>query len=139
MNSRWKCLIGSVLVMVGIGAFVCVTPLIVRKPALLPRIALIGGAEFRVFKVSYTPHASESWEHNLESAPQALFWLRNLLPASIRLKVPEPNRGIGWASSNHPALSIWWARIDPATHQPKLGPSGEVVMTLDSGEQVIFD
>ena len=129
----------AIVIVLAIGVIIGITFLQLRKPVTLPRIALVGGAEFRVFKVTYTPHASESWEHNLESAPQALFWLRNLLPASIRLKVPEPDRGIGWHGSNYPALSIWWARINPASHLPELGPSGEVVMTLDSGEQVIFD
>jgi len=36
---------------------------------------------------------------------------------------------------NRTAISIYWAWIDPVTQKPELGPSGEVLMTTDLGEQ----
>jgi hypothetical protein len=38
--------------------------------------------------------------------------------------------------SNRNALSIYWTWIDPKTGKHELGPSGDVILTMNSGEQV---
>jgi len=73
-------------------------------------------------------------EHNIGSAPSTFFWLWRHLPAVLQSRVPEPNVGIGYTASQYPAISIWWARIDPASGR-LLPATGNVVMFLDSGEQ----
>ena len=46
-----------------------------------------------------------------------------------------PARGIGYQSSDRPALSVWWAHFDSVTHKPMLGEAGDVLMTVDSNER----
>lgn len=61
----------------------------------------------------------------------------NRLPAQVQRFIPPPHPGDSalYPSPNHRALSIYWAWIDPATQKAETGPSGDVLMTADSGEQ----
>jgi len=106
------------------------------RPADLPRIRLADGGEFRVVKVTYTKESSvERHEHNIGAAPEYQFALWRMLPKSAQSRVPYPHTGIGELSSTHPAISIWWAYVDPKTGKPELGPSDYVLMILDNGEE----
>jgi hypothetical protein len=107
-----------------------------HRAAPLPRIQFSDGGEFRVVQVTYTPFASESSDHAIGSAPRMQFWLWNHLPKALQAKVPYPNSGISYGLSDHPALSIWWAYIDPTTHKPEVGSTDYVITTLDSGERL---
>jgi hypothetical protein len=110
------------------------------RPAELPRIRLPDGGEFRVVQVKFTPNSSvDGHEHNLGPAPAYRFTLWRLLPKSLQSRIPYPSTGIGGQSSYHPAISIWWAYIDPKTGKPALGPTDYVVMILDDGEQRKYD
>ena len=102
--------------------------------AKLPRIPLRDGGECRVLRVTYTAGPSDSTDHNLYVARGRL-WLYRHLPASFQQRFSEQIRGIGYQSSDHPALSIWWAHFEAATHKPMLGEAGDVLMTEDSGKQ----
>ena len=104
----------------------------------LPRIPLPDGGEFRVVQVTYTPKASESHEHNIGAAPKYQFTLWKMLPRAIQARVSYPHDGIGYTSSNRPALSIWWAYFVPKTGKPELGPTDYVVTTLDNGEELEY-
>ncbi|MEO8352063.1 MAG: hypothetical protein ABI680_10045 [Chthoniobacteraceae bacterium] len=107
-----------------------------RQRPELPHFRLSDGAEFRVFQIRYTPDPSNSWEHNLHAAPPIVFRLWLYLPSFLKSRVPFPDVGIEGYGSDHPAISIWWARTDPKTHEPELGPAGDVLVTFDSGQQV---
>jgi hypothetical protein len=99
----------------------------------LPRIKLSDGSDFRVVRIRY----GTADDHYFLRAPKAFFWMWNHLPTPLQSVVPSPNEGVGgeFPPPNHTALSIWWAWFDPVTRKPLLGPSGDVIMTLDSGEQ----
>ncbi len=66
-----------------------------------------------------------------------ILWLWNHLPGPVQRTIPQPPTGDTalLPSPNHTALSIYWAWIYPATQKPETGPSGDVIMTTDSGEQ----
>ena len=104
-----------------------------HRAATLPRIPLVGGGEFRVVQISY----GDEDAHHLGGAPPQFLRLWNRLPSLVQRVIPPPVRGDGVLvpSANHTALSIYWAWIDPVTQKPVLGPSGDVIMTTDSGEQ----
>ena len=104
------------------------------KRTALPRSKLSDGTEFRVIQVRFTPNASEEQEHNIGGAPSVFFWLWRHLPSSLQSRVPYPDTGIGYTASQYPAISIWWARVDPASGSPLPSPTANVVMFLDSGE-----
>lgn len=119
-----------------IAAAVIIALIIVRPDFLAkyPRIPLHDGSEVRVLQVRYVPGPSHSAvEHNLYVS-RARLWLYQRLPSSLRRKIPEPSRGIGYQGTSRPALSVWWAHFD-SNHQPGLGEAGDVLMTVDSGEQ----
>jgi hypothetical protein len=101
----------------------------------LPHFPLRDGFEFRVVQITYTSRASDSTDHNIGAATSRL-WLWSHLPTALRRRVSEPSRGIGYQASTHPVLSIWWASFQRATNQPLAGPAGDVLMTLDSGQQI---
>ena len=105
-----------------------------RFLADLPRLALRDGGEVRVLQVSYTPGPSDSIDHNLD-APRLRWRIYRHLPSSLRESMEAPTRGIGYQSSDHPALSVWWAHFDPVTRKPMLGEAGDVLMTVDSGQR----
>jgi hypothetical protein len=102
----------------------------------LPRIRLTDGGEFRVFQIRYTPNPSESYEHSLGGAPRWQWTLWRSLPNSLQTRVPMPRAGIESDSSDHPALSIWWAYIDPKTGKREIGPTSSVTIILDNGGQL---
>lgn len=102
--------------------------------AKLPRIPLRDGSECRVLRVTYTAGPSDSTDHNLY-VPRGRLWIYRHLPESLQRKVPGPGEGIGYTSSHHPALSIWWAHFEATTHKPAVGEAGDVLMTEDSGKQ----
>jgi hypothetical protein len=107
------------------------------RPAELPRIRLPDGGEFRVVQVKFTPNSSvDGHVHNLGAAPAYRFTLWRLLPKSLQSRIPYPSTGIGYQSSYHPAISIWWAYINPKTGKPQFGPSDYVMTILDNGEQL---
>src|SRR4029434_4666252 len=107
------------------------------RPTGLPRIQLANGGEFRVIQMTYTPRSSiDTRAHNIGCAPAYQFKLWKLLPAVLQTNVPYPKTGISGSESSHPALSIWWAYIDPKTGKPEIGPTDDVVTILDSGEQL---
>jgi len=123
------------IVFVGIVLLVCgLWGVRLFHQASLPRFKLAGGGEFRVFKVCY----GSSDDHHLGGAPKQFVWAWNRLPTSVRRFIPAPNPGDSALvpSPNHTALSIYWAWIDPATQKAETGPSGDVLMTTDSGEQI---
>jgi hypothetical protein len=103
----------------------------------LPRFPLAEGGEFRVVKICY----GGSDDHHLGGASGWRFRLWRQLPESLKRIVPYPDHGIDLESpfEGHVAVSIWWAVIDPHTHEPELGPSGDVIMTVDSGEDRNLD
>jgi len=105
----------------------------VRRAASLPRIRLPGGGEFRVFQISY----GTGNQHHLGGAPGPILWLWDHLPGPAKGRIPSPPVGATALvpGLHHTGLSIYWAYIDPAIGQPILGPSGDVTMTVDSGEQ----
>ena len=105
----------------------------VRRAASLPRIRLPGGGEFRVFQISY----GTGNQHHLGGAPAPILWLWDHLPGPAKGRIPSPPVGATALvpGLHHTGLSIYWAYIDPAIGQPILGPSGDVTMTVDSGEQ----
>jgi hypothetical protein len=115
---------------------VSVSLLLFHEAVTLPWFRLKDGGELRVLKVCY---GTED-DHHLGRAPKTLFWLWNRLPKSLQVVVPYPEEGVDGISPfpHHPAISIWWAWIEPTTHQRMLCPSGDVVMTLDSGEKIQF-
>jgi hypothetical protein len=100
----------------------------------LPRIPLAGGGEFRIVKICY---GGED-DHRLGGAPKQILWLWNHFPAPVQRMIPEPLWGDSSISpySGHVALSIFWTWIDPVTQEATIGPSGDVLMTTDSGEQI---
>lgn len=101
----------------------------------LPRIPLRVGGEFRVYKVVYTSDPEDARDHVLGGSPKLLrFWSQ--LPPGLQRFVREPKHPYEASFPTVPAISIWWARIDPVTHRPELGPSGEVDLTLDNGKQI---
>jgi hypothetical protein len=89
---------------------------------------------FEFVQVTYTPRASEDYEHNIGAAPAYQFALWRRLPKFLQSRISYPNTGIGYQGSDHPFISIWWAYIDPKTGKPELGPSGYALMILDDGE-----
>jgi hypothetical protein len=105
-----------------------------QRPGL-PRFRLSDGGEFRVLKITYLSKGSEYHEHNLNAPPAWRFALWRALPDALQGHIDYPDEGIGAQSSDHPAISIWWAWFDPKTSEPVLGPAGDVWMTLDSGER----
>ena len=111
-----------------------------RRAASLPRIQLAGGGEFRVFKVSY----GTADHHRLGGPPSQLLWLWRFawsVPASLWRFIPNIDTGGTGVmpGSNSTAISIYWAWIDPVTQKAVLGPSGDVLMTTDSGEETNLD
>jgi hypothetical protein len=107
----------------------------IRREPSLPRSPLRDGGEFRVYQIRYTSRASWPFEHNLHTSRiQWRIWFR--LPGFVRGRIPAPETGVGGSQSDLPMLSIWWGYIDPKTKQPEIGPAGDVLMTLDSGEVV---
>ena len=101
----------------------------------LPKIPLRGGGEFRVYQIRYTPGPSDFSDHNLHCSK--LSWvLWRSLPSALQDRVPTPSEGISGMVSDHPVLTLWWTWIEPKTRKPMLGPSGDVLMTLDSGERL---
>ena len=120
------------VVTLSVVALVFVLP---RSRRDLPHFPLRDGFEFRVVQITYTSRASDSTDHNIGAATSRL-WLWNHLPPALRRRVSERSRGIGYQSSTHPVLSIWWASFQRATNQPLAGPAGDVLMTLDSGQQI---
>jgi hypothetical protein len=107
------------------------------RPAELPRIRLPDGGEFRVIQMTYTSRSSiDTRAHNIGCAPAYQFQLWKLLPTLLRSSVPYPNVGISGSESDHPALSVWWAYIDPNTGKPEIGPTDDVVTILDNGEHL---
>jgi hypothetical protein len=94
---------------------------------------LVGGGEFRVFKICY----GGADDHHLGGSPKQLVWAWNHLPAQLQRLIPAPNPGDSAVvpSPNHTALSIFWAWIDPSTQTAATGPSGDVLMTTESGVQ----
>jgi len=101
----------------------------------LPRIPLAGGGEFRVVKICY---GGEHDDHRLGGAPKEILWLLNRLPPAAQSIIPAPAWGDSNSSpgSGHIALSIFWTWIDPVTQKATIGPSGDVLITTDSGEQI---
>jgi hypothetical protein len=112
-----------------------------KRPAELPRIRLPDGGEFRVVQVRFTPNSSvDGHEHNLGAAPAYQFTLWRLLPKSLQSRIPYPRTGIGSPQgSDHPAISIWWAYINPKTGKPQFGPTDYFTTFLDNGEQLEQD
>jgi hypothetical protein len=100
----------------------------------LPRIPLQGGGEFCVVKICYGP----SEVHRLGGSPRVVLELWDRLPHSLQTRLPAPTYGDTALvpRPNRNALSIYWTWIDPKTGKHELGPSGDVIMTMDSGEQV---
>ena len=107
-----------------------------KRDADLPRISLEGGGEFRVFKICY---GSEE-VHQLGGAPPQMHWLWNRLPRSMQRIIPPPPRGDTAVvpGDGHVALSIYWGWIFPGTGEPETGPSGDVIVTTDSGAVTIL-
>ncbi len=108
-----------------------------RSTSNLPRIQLAGGGEFRVFRICY----GTDEVHRLHGDRQLLAWAWKFLPNFVQRYFPDPYYG-GTGVSPWPgkiALSIYWAWMDPATNQAELGPSGDVIMTADSGEDTNLD
>ena len=105
-----------------------------HRGAPLPRIRFSDGGEFRVLQICY---GTEN-DHHLGGAPGSLFSLWEHLPKQLQSIVPYPDVGVSGLSPfpNKPAISIWWAYIDPLTHKPEFGPTSGVVTTLDSGERL---
>jgi hypothetical protein len=101
----------------------------------LPHIRLHDGSEFRVLQITYTKDPSDDIPHNLH-APRLQWWAFRHLPESLQRRIPSPANGIGYQGSSAPALSIWWACFEEKSHQPELGPSGDVIVTLDSGQEI---
>ncbi|HSI61814.1 MAG TPA: hypothetical protein VLE43_01810 [Candidatus Saccharimonadia bacterium] len=116
-------------------AAVAIYVLTLPRPAEYPHFTLSDGAEFRVVQITYTAGPSYFPDHNI-GASKLRWWLWRHLPKIARTRMNEPDHGISGLSSDRPALSIWWTRIDPGTHQPMLGPAGDVLMTLDSGKVI---
>ncbi len=100
-------------------------------PASLPRMHLADGGEFRVLKVVY----GKDEDHHLHGAPRVLFRLWEVLPRWMQNVVPYPPVGTTGESFDNPSLGIWFGWFDPVTGLPEIGPAGDVMMTLDSGEQ----
>jgi hypothetical protein len=98
----------------------------------LLRIPLAAGGEFRVLKIYYGGPDG----HHLGGPPSALLRFRRHLPDSLQRFIPYSGEGISGISpaQGHTMISIWWAYIHPKTGNPELGPSGDVIMTVDSGE-----
>jgi hypothetical protein len=109
-----------------------------RSPDL-PRVALRGGGEFRVVQVIHTENEDDPHDHEFGGAPKALRRLWSRLPAFVRRAIPEPEEPYTESFPTTPAISIWWVHIHPMTGRPELGPSGDVVMTLDGGERIKLD
>jgi len=99
-----------------------------------PHLHLRDGSDFRVVKITYTAQASDSTDHNI-GASRFRWWLWRHLPSELQNRMATPGYGIGNQASDHPAISIWWAWINPNTQIPDLGPSGDVILTTDSGHQ----
>jgi hypothetical protein len=111
-----------------------------NRAADLPRIQLANGGEVRVLQVRYTPKSSVgTYEHNLGGAPLWQWTLWRKLPNSLQEKMSMPRLGVGSISSHRPAISVWWAYIDPKNGKPELGPPGSVTIILDSGDQLPSD
>lgn len=103
-----------------------------EEVADLPRIPLKGGGEFRVVKIAY----GTAEAHRFGGAPRAVLWVWDRLPNAMRDRLPVPSGGEVLVPINgRKALSIYWGWIDPATGTATLGPSGNVIMTTDPGEQ----
>jgi hypothetical protein len=103
-----------------------------HRAASLPRQKLVGGGEFRVVKVCY----GIAGDHHLGGAPKEIVSAWNYLPAPLRRLISYPGGDSGLVPvANHTGLSIYWAFIDPVSQKPEFGPSGEVFMTTDSGQQ----
>ena len=85
-------------------------------------------------KICYGP----SEVHRLGGSPRVVLELWDRLPHSLQTRLPAPTYGDTALvpRPNRNALSIYWTWIDPKTGKHELGPSGDVIMTMDSGEQV---
>jgi hypothetical protein len=104
-----------------------------HHPASLPRISLVAGGEFRVVKVCYGGEG----DHQLGGAPKQVVWVYNHLPAPLQGFIPYPGGETALNPfPNHTAISVYWAFIDPVTKRAEFGPSGDVLMTTDSGEKI---
>jgi hypothetical protein len=128
VTKRWKWRRGLlVLVLLAVGAW-----LFQAQP--LPHMRLADGGEFRVVKVVY----GTEQDHYLHGAPKFFFTFWERMPGWLQRVVPYPWTGLSGEIPRGAGISIWWAWFDPETGRPELGPSGDGVMTLDSGERVPF-
>lgn len=108
---------------------------VILRGKQLPRMKLSDGSEFRVVQICY---GTEPEDHHLGRGAKQLFWVWNHLPHRLRIVLPYPDYGESGESPStpHTAVSIWCAWFKPGvSRQPILGPSGDVIMTLDSGEE----
>jgi len=87
-----------------------------------------------VVKICYGP----AEVHRIGGSPRAVLRLWGCLPRSWQDRLPAPTYGDTGLSpgTNRNALSVYWTWIDPITGKYYIGPSGDVSMTMDSGEQV---
>jgi hypothetical protein len=113
---------------------VLISLFVLRRPAL-PIVRFADGSEFRVLQVKYTASPSEPSEHALGRAVNWRFWIWERLPGILQNRIADPNAVSGFGS-NRPALSIWWAYIDPKTRRPLVGPTSFVSPKLDSGRRL---
>jgi len=100
----------------------------------MPRMILSDGGEFRVLKIAY----GTGEVHYLHGAPKLFFTLWRMQPEWMQKVLPYPWNGLSAEVPGGTAtgISIWWAWYEPATHKAELGPSGDVIVTMDSGESV---
>jgi hypothetical protein len=88
----------------------------------LPRIALRGGGELRVFQISY------GIEHKVKN-PRALRMDRESV---------EDVRSCGYGT-RAPAVAIWWGTVDPKKGEYMLGPSGPAILLLPGGRKQVLE
>jgi hypothetical protein len=63
-------------------------------------------------------------------------WAWSHLPTPLQRVIPYPGGNSAlFPYPNHTALSLYWGFIDPVTQKAEFGPSGDVLMTEDSGKQ----
>jgi len=99
----------------------------------LPHKKLRQGGELRVLQVHYDAVGGQYGSHQYQRAPEWKFRVWNALPQRLQNIISPPSEGIGGYSSDHPAISIWWAHIDAGTHKAEIGKAGWVTVTLDNG------
>lgn len=97
----------------------------------LPSIRLPDGGQFQVVQVRHTNKATHESEHALGRWPRVTSWIRARLPQPLQAKIDPPvDTGYG---SRAPALSVWWAYIEPRTGKPQLGETSHALVSTDSG------